>query len=270
MPSQSRARRKRPVEYSILYTATLCMLAGGAVMVYSASSAESLLGAGDPSMYLKRYVLFGLLGLVALNLAARHGLALARRLTPILLVGSFVLVVAVMLPGVGVTINGATRWLAAGPFQFQPSELLKLSLVLYAANLLAERPETVKSLGGLFKPLLVVVGAACALLMKQPDMGTAMVICFAMGALLVAAGTPVRLHRHAVRRASPGWRWWRRSSSHTGCGGSRRSSTRSPTRATAASRRCRRSRPSGRAACSAWGWASRCRRSTTCRRRTRT
>ncbi len=192
MPSQPRARRKRPVEYSILYTATLCMLAGGAVMVYSASSAESLLAAGDPSMYLKRYVMFGLLGLVALNLAARHGLALVRSLTPLLLVGSFVLVLLVMVPGVGVTINGATRWLGAGPFQFQPSELLKLSLVLYGANLLAERPESVKTLGGLVKPMLLVVGAACALLLKQPDMGTAMVICFAMGALLVAAGTPIR------------------------------------------------------------------------------
>ena len=113
-------------------------------------------------------------------------------LTPLLLVGSFVLVLLVMLPGVGVTINGATRWLGAGPFQFQPSELLKLSLVLYGANLLAERPDTVKTLGGLVKPMLLVVGAACALLMKQPDMGTAMVICFAMGALLVAAGTPIR------------------------------------------------------------------------------
>ena len=75
--------RKRPVEYSLLYTATLCLLAVGAVMVYSASSAESLLAAGDPSMYLKRYVMFGLLGLVALNLAARHGLALVRGLTPV-------------------------------------------------------------------------------------------------------------------------------------------------------------------------------------------
>ena len=63
--------RKRPVEYSILYTATLCLLAGGAVMVYSASSAESLLsGPGDPSYYLKRYVMFGLAGLVLAGIAA--------------------------------------------------------------------------------------------------------------------------------------------------------------------------------------------------------
>jgi cell division protein FtsW len=187
------AARKRPVEYSILYTATLCLLAGGAVMVYSASSAESLLdGSGDPSFYLKRYVVMGLIGLVLLHAASRHGLAVIRGLTPLLLVASFALTVAVMLPGVGVTVNGATRWLGAGPLQFQPSELLKVSLVLYAAQALAARPHSTKTLGGLVKPLLLVVGAACLLLLKQPDMGTSMVICFAIGALLVAAGTPMR------------------------------------------------------------------------------
>jgi cell division protein FtsW len=185
--------RKRPVEYSILYTATLCLLAGGAVMVYSASSAESLLsGPGDPSYYLKRYVLFGMAGLGLLHLASRHGLRVIRGLTPVLLVTSFVLTFAVMLPGVGVTVNGATRWLGAGALQFQPSELLKVSLVLYAAQLLAARPSSVRRIATMTKPLLLVVAAACALLMKQPDMGTTMVICFAIGALLIAAGTPMR------------------------------------------------------------------------------
>jgi cell division protein FtsW len=185
--------RKRPVEYSILYTATLCLLAGGAVMVYSASSAESLLsGPGDASYYLKRYVMFALAGMVVLQLASRHGLKVIRALTPMLLISSFVLTVAVMVPGVGVTVNGATRWLGAGPLQFQPSELLKVALVLYAAQLLAARPQCTRSVGTLMKPLLLVVGAACALLMKQPDMGTTMVICFSIGALLVAAGVPMR------------------------------------------------------------------------------
>ena len=186
--------RKHPIEYSILYTATLCLLALGAVMVYSASSAESLLaGSGDPSQYLKRYVAFGLLGLVALHYVSRHGLRVVRAATPLLLVAAFALTVLVMLPGFGVTVNGATRWLGAGPIQFQPSELLKLALVLYAAQLLAARPRSVQTAGGLFKPLLLVVGAACVLLLKQPDMGTAIVICLAIGCLLIAAGTPMRL-----------------------------------------------------------------------------
>jgi cell division protein FtsW len=194
MARPRRARAKRPVEYSILYTATLCLLAAGAVMVYSASSAESLFqGTGDPSYYLKRYLVFGLVGLGVLHVVSRHGLKAVRGLTPLLLAGGFFLTVMAMLPGVGVTVNGATRWLAAGPVQFQPSELLKLALVLYAAQLLAARPRATQTLGTLAKPLLLVVGAACLLLLKQPDMGTAMVICFAIGGLLLAAGTPIRL-----------------------------------------------------------------------------
>src|ERR671916_2389602 len=91
-----RSPRKRPVEYSILYTATLCLLAGGAVMVYSASSAESLLsGTGDPSFYLKRYLMFGLIGLVVMQAASRHGLGVVKALTPLMLIGSFALTVAV-------------------------------------------------------------------------------------------------------------------------------------------------------------------------------
>src|SRR4051812_34150516 len=191
--ARKRPAKGRPIEYSILYTATLCMLAAGAVMVYSASSAESLLqGTGDAAFYLKRYVIFGLIGLGLMHYLSRHGLKAVKNVTPLLLVTSFVLCVAVMVPGVGVKVNGATRWLGAGPLQFQPSELLKLSLILYAAQLLAARPRSTKTLGGLAKPLLLVVGAACALLLKQPDMGTAMVVCFSIGALLIAAGVPLR------------------------------------------------------------------------------
>ena len=192
--ARSRPRTKPPLEYSLIYTATLCLLALGAIMVYSASSAESLLeGSGDPSYYLKRYVALAVVGLVVLQLASRHGLAIVKAATPLLLLASFVLTALVMLPGIGVTVNGATRWLGAGPLQFQPSELLKLSLVLFAVQLLAARPSATRSFGGLAKPLLIVVAVACLLLLKQPDMGTAMVICFTIGALLFVAGTPMRL-----------------------------------------------------------------------------
>jgi cell division protein FtsW len=187
------SRRKPRLEHSLLYTATLCLLAFGAVMVYSASSAESLLqGTGDPSHYLKRYLLFAAVGIAVLHVLSRRGVALVRRMTPLLLVSSFGLTIAVMVPGIGVTVNGATRWLAAGPIQFQPAELLKVSLVLYAAQLLAARPRRVETVGGMVKPLLLVVGAACGLLLAQPDLGTGIVICCAIGALLLAAGARPR------------------------------------------------------------------------------
>ena len=190
--TRARKRAKPPLEYSILYTATLCLLAAGAVMVYSASSAESLQSGGDAAGFLKRYLMFGALGLVGMHLLSRGSLKAARNATPLILVAGFVLTAAVMLPGVGVTVNGATRWLGAGPVQFQPSELLKVGVVLFAAAVLAARPSRLRSIGNMFKPLLLVVGLATLLLLKQPDMGTAMVICFAMFALLVAAGARMR------------------------------------------------------------------------------
>jgi cell division protein FtsW len=186
------ARAKPPLEYSLLYTATLCLLAAGAVMVYSASSAESLLTTGDSSYFLKRYLIFGAIGLGLLHLLSRHGLKAVKELTPILLFGSLGLTLAVMVPGIGITVNGAQRWLGAGPVQFQPSELLKIALVLYAAQLLAAKPARMKRLKTLCRPLLIVVGVACALLLKEPDMGTAIVVCMAIFALMFAAGVPVR------------------------------------------------------------------------------
>src|SRR5919202_2272606 len=154
MRRSGKARAKPPLEYSILYTATLCLIAAGAVMVYSASSAESLLdGSGDPSYFLKRYLVYALLGLAAMHAVSRRGLGFVRRATGPLLAAGFVLTVAVMLPGIGVPVNGATRWLGAGPVQFQPSELLKVALVLYAAGLLASRPRCLRSVKELCRPL---------------------------------------------------------------------------------------------------------------------
>jgi cell division protein FtsW len=193
-----RARRKalakgsQPLEQRILLTATMCLLAFGAVMVYSASSATSLLqGQGTGSGYLVKYLIYGAIGLVLMRLLARDGVAKAEAITGPLLVTSFVLVVAVHVPHVGVSVNGARRWLGAGPLQFQPSELMKLALVLYGATLLAKRPQRVHDLRELANPLLLVVGSACLLVVTQPDLGTAMVIAFTISALLIAAGIPL-------------------------------------------------------------------------------
>jgi cell division protein FtsW len=188
-------RAPKPVEYNILLTATLCLLAAGAVMVYSASSARTLLeGQGDGTAYLVKYIAYGAIGLVLLQVLARGGLELLPRLTPALLALSFVLLVAVKIPGIGVEVNGARRWIGAGPLQFQPSELMKLALVLYATGLLATAPSRLRSLrDGAAGPLLLVAGAAILLVASQPDLGTALVICFTMFALLLVAGVPLSL-----------------------------------------------------------------------------
>src|SRR5258708_3731078 len=128
----SLALGRQSLEYRILLTATLCLLAYGAVMVYSASSATTLLqGRGSGGGYLLKFLVYGALGMVALRVLARDGIGRVQSITAPLLVLSFLLVLAVHVPHVGVSVNGARRWIGAGLFQFQPSELLKLALVLY-------------------------------------------------------------------------------------------------------------------------------------------
>jgi len=187
------AKQQHSLEHRILITATMCLLAFGAVMVYSASSATSLLqGQGNGSSYLVKYVMYGSVGLVLMRVLARDGVAKVQSITAPLLVVSFVLVLAVHIPHVGVSVNGARRWIGPGQLQFEPAELMKLALVLYAATLLAKRPRRVHDLRELVNPLLLVVGGACLLVVTEPDLGTAMVIAFTTCALLVAAGIPLR------------------------------------------------------------------------------
>jgi cell division protein FtsW len=191
-----RLRRSEPVqmtfEHSMLRTATFCLLALGAVMVYSASSGTSLLAqSGDSSYYLKRYLLTAVIGVVAMGYFSRHGLELVRRLTPIVMIVALAGLFIVLVPGIGVTANGARRWLGAGPFQVQPSEIAKLALVLYSANLIAQRPTRIRSFEG-FLPLLLVAALISGLVVLEPDLGTAIVICLTLGAMLVAGGANLR------------------------------------------------------------------------------
>ncbi|HEY3829318.1 MAG TPA: putative lipid II flippase FtsW [Solirubrobacteraceae bacterium] len=191
--SRRAARGVQPLEQRILLTATLCLLAFGAVMVYSASSASTLLeGQGNGSSYLIKFAIFGAIGLALMHVLARDGVARVQSIVAPLLVVSFVLVLAVHVPHLGVSINGARRWIGPSIFQFEPSELLKIALVLYAATLLARRPGRVHDLRELANPLLIVVGGACLLVVTEPDLGSAMVIAFTICALLLAAGIPSR------------------------------------------------------------------------------
>jgi len=183
-----------PLEHRILMTATLCLLAFGAVMVYSASSPLGVLnGQGSGTGDFVRYLVFGGLGLAAMLLFERRGVALlSRQLTTLLLFGSFVLLVLVMLPGFGVPVNGARRWFALGPIQFQPSELMKIALVLYVARYLAEHPKRMRGLRHAVMPIAVVAGPACLLIVVEPDLGTTLVVAFTITVLLIAGGMPLR------------------------------------------------------------------------------
>jgi cell division protein FtsW len=190
----SEGSRASSPEARILLTATLCLFAIGAAMVYSASSRRPGLFVHEDAAIAVffKFAVYGSIGVVLMMLLARDGLRIAHRFTAALLLSSFVLVLGTHVPHVGVDVNGARRWIGAGNVQFQPSELMKIALVLYGAQLIANRPDRVNDIGELAQPLLYVTGAGCLLVIAQPDLGTAMVIAFAMAALLLGAGVQIR------------------------------------------------------------------------------
>jgi cell division protein FtsW len=184
-----RRRARTHIEYHLLVLVTLALVAFGLVMVYSASSARALLGSDDPAYYLKRQALYAVVGLVALVLLSRTDYRRLRHAAGPLLLASFVLLVAVL--AIGTAVNGARRWISLGTLTFQPSELAKLALALWIAGLLARRPAP-QTLSDLVRPIGLVVGAASALILVEPDLGSALAIAIMVAAILLVAGTPVR------------------------------------------------------------------------------
>src|SRR5262249_36413177 len=177
-----------PTEDNMLLTATLCLLAFGAGMVFSARSTPPVLinrGLSHKGYYLKRTAMFGAVGLLIMHVAARTGLYFVRRMTPAILVLSFFLLFAALVGGT--SVNGSSRWIGPGFLQIQPSELAKVALVLYGADLFARKPKRVRTLAGMM-PVLLVVGRSALLIVPGPDLGPTLVIAFASAATLVAAG----------------------------------------------------------------------------------
>jgi cell division protein FtsW len=172
-----------------LVLVTLGLVAFGLVMVYSATSAPAALGRGDPNSYLERQAVYGLVGLGLMLLLARVSYRALRPLAPTLVAVALVLCLAVLV--VGVSVNGARRWLTLGPATFQPAELAKLALAVWTAGYLARRPP--RTLRELARPLGLLVALVCGLLLLQPDLGTAIAIVVMIGAMLAAAGIPGRV-----------------------------------------------------------------------------
>jgi cell division protein FtsW len=182
--------KKGAFDAQLLLLVTLALVAFGLVMVYSATSAPAALGNGDPSYYLRKQGLYALVGVALLLLLRRHGYRAFRPMAPALMVVTIGLLLAVL--AVGQTVNGATRWLQLGPAVFQPSELAKLALLVFAAAYLARNPAP-RTLGELIKPLGLVTGVVCALLLAEPDLGTAITIVVMLGGVLAVSGAPSRL-----------------------------------------------------------------------------
>jgi cell division protein FtsW len=163
----------------------------GLVMVLSASSVTSYASSGSSFTIAEKQAMWVAVGLPAMWVAMRMPVRFYRLLGYPLLLGAGALLVVVLVPGVGVNVGGATRWIALpGGFQVQPSEFAKLALVLWGADLLARKEKRLTETRHLIVPLVPLTLFMAALVMLQPDLGTTTVLLLIMLALLWTAGTP--------------------------------------------------------------------------------
>ncbi len=160
----------------------------GLVMVMSASSVISVKESGAPWSYAQRQVAWTAVGIVAMFSTLAISIDFWRRHVRLLLATAFVLLVAVLIPGVGISANGATRWIGAGGFQLQPSEVAKFALLLFCADLLDRRSAHVDDWRWTLLPVVAYLGAASGLIMLQPNLGTTIIIVAMVVVMLATAG----------------------------------------------------------------------------------
>jgi cell division protein FtsW len=181
-------KRGGELESRLLILVTLALVAFGLVEVYSATSAPAALGGSNPNYYLERQAAYAALGIVLMVAAQRWDFRRLRGIAPTLVLVSLVLLAGVL--AVGPAINGARRWISFGPAVFQPSELAKFTLAVWAAAYLTRKPAP-RTLKELARPIGMLAGVFALLLLAEPDLGTAITLMLVLAAILLVSGTPL-------------------------------------------------------------------------------
>jgi len=161
----------------------------GLVIVYSASFALGIVAFDDSHYFVVRQGMWALIGLGLLVGLMRMDYRLLRYLSPLLMLAALVGLAAVLVPGIGIEQNGASRWLALGPLPpVQPSEFAKLALIIYVSAWLAGKGTNVRSFALGFVPFVTMVGMVAGLVILEPDLGTTVVIVLTTMTLFFVAG----------------------------------------------------------------------------------
>ncbi|MFV0679316.1 putative lipid II flippase FtsW [Ottowia sp.] len=172
------------------------LLAWGLVMVYSASIALSdnpRFARYSPTYFAVRHAMWVGLACLAGLVAFQIRMDWWQRMAPWLFVGTLGLLIAVLIPQVGTMVNGARRWISLGPINFQPSELAKLAVLMYAADYMVRRMDVKERFFRAVLPMGVAVGVVGGLLLAQPDMGAFLVIAVIAMGILFLGGVNARM-----------------------------------------------------------------------------
>lgn len=191
-PVDGRGAKRQWRSSSLLIGLVVALCCAGMVMVLSASAYTSLVDYGSVWSIFERQVLWMVLGALVLMVTARIPYERWRRYRSVLLIGTVVLLLAVLVPGIGDSAGGSSRWLGFGQLKVQPSELMNLALAIFAADLVARRSDRLDRTGAVVVPLMLVLGGCGLLVLLQPDLGTAVVLACVVFGCLFAGGVPTR------------------------------------------------------------------------------
>lgn len=188
---KTQSARGEPAVMVTMVTSALLLL--GLAMIFSASFVSSLNNDVSPFLYVKKQALWAILGIVAFIAFSRIDYRKLKGWGYVGLGVVLLLLLAVLIPGVGNTVGGSSRWLILGPLSIQPSELAKMALILFIADVFSRKdPSSVRQFSHTMLPVIPVLGLLALLIMAQPDMGTTMLIAIIGFGMLFLAGAPLR------------------------------------------------------------------------------
>lgn len=171
-----------------LAATTFCLICIGVVMIYSSSCVYAMQELKDSGFFLKRHLIFLCLGFIMTLAMMAIDYRILQKYAKPLLILSIALLVLVLIPGIGKRSSGAQRWFKLGMISFQPSELVKLIMIIYVADFLSRKQKLIASFKEGFVPLMLVLGVTCLLVVKQPDLGTTVEIAVVVLAMMFVGG----------------------------------------------------------------------------------
>ncbi|MCR1898020.1 stage V sporulation protein E [Irregularibacter muris] len=183
--------KKNPADFIIIFSVVL-LTSLGIIMVFSASQYSAGIRFNDDFYFLKGQLRWAVLGFIVMGVASKFPYKKLRKFSKIILLICIILLIVVLIPGLGRNVKGATRWIGIGPFTLQPSEVVKLGMIIFMADSLSKKREEIRTFSKGILPYLALALLVCGLIFVEPDLSTSVVVAGIIFAMMFVAGANLK------------------------------------------------------------------------------